>query len=208
VDLRSVDLSRLQHVKEDSGDSGILIGNFKFGLELANGLNKRVERRRGGTMAPGRVVEATNSRSTWRLVQNKNPSLSSPLNRARGVIKRRSGKTRIDQDVRVGKDGATWRRRHRCLRAGKSSLGRTTAPPKWAVNRLGGGFFSWLLREGLQYNRITLAIRPESRMWGRPHQLRRNQNLARVIDLDNHHELPTVNDSSIVGRSTLYGAFR
>jgi hypothetical protein len=51
--------------------------------------------------------------------------------------------------------------------------------------------------EGLEHNRIAFAIRVQTRMCGRSHQLRRNQNLARIIDLDNHHELRTIDDRSI-----------
>src|SRR5271154_4130314 len=45
------------------------------------------------------------------------------------------------------------------------------------------------LREGLENNRVTLAIRSKTRMRGGLHELRGNYNLARVIDLDNHRKL-------------------
>lgn len=40
MDLLSQDRPRFQQIKQDSGDSGILIGNFEFGLELSNGVDK------------------------------------------------------------------------------------------------------------------------------------------------------------------------
>jgi hypothetical protein len=46
-----------------------------------------------------------------------------------------------------------------------------------------------LFRERPKYNRIALAIRFEASVRGGLDQLGRNQNLASVIDLDNHREL-------------------
>jgi hypothetical protein len=42
------------------------------------------------------------------------------------------------------------------------------------------------VRERLEYNCVALAIRFESRTGRRPHEFRGNQNIASVIDHDNH----------------------
>jgi hypothetical protein len=45
---------------------------------------------------------------------------------------------------------------------------------------------TWLRGERLKNNRITFAIRFETRVRGCLHQFRRYKDFARVIDLDNH----------------------
>jgi hypothetical protein len=53
--------------------------------------------------------------------------------------------------------------------------------------------FAALLGKRLQYNRITFAIRSETRMGGCLHQFRRYKDFACVVDLDNHRKL-LIND--------------
>jgi len=194
VDLLALNSSRVQQINQDKGDAGILIGDFKFGLELPNGLSERAGRRsRHDSTGPcGRGEEFAEeylaARPEYRSVTFKFAQPS-----ARRVIERRSGKTRIDQKFvsrktalpGVGTIDVFATESHRGIR--QTALQNGQRIHETAVS------CRWLLGERLQYNRIAFAIRLESRVGGCPDQFCRHQNFTRVIDLDNHWNL-LIND--------------